>query len=73
MGFPKQEYWSALPFFSPGDLPDPGIELRSPALLADSLPSEPPGKICRLFPNKAIFSGTGDQDHSLFWGTQFNP
>ena len=40
----KQEYWSGLPFPSPGDLPDPVIEPRSPALQADSLPSEPPGK-----------------------------
>ena len=44
MGFSKQEYWSGLPFPSPGDLPDPRIEPRSPALQADSLPSEPPGK-----------------------------
>ena len=44
MGFSGQEYWSGLPFPSPGDLPDPGIEPRSPALQADSLPSEPPGK-----------------------------
>ena len=44
MGFSKQEYWSGLPFPSPGDLPDPGIKPRSPALQADSLPSEPPGK-----------------------------
>ena len=43
-GFPRQEYWSGLPFPTPGDLPDQGIELGSPALLADSLPSEPPGK-----------------------------
>ena len=42
MGFPRQEYWSGLPFLSPGDLPDPGIELRSPALQADALTSEPP-------------------------------
>ena len=42
MGFSRQEYWSRLPFPSPGDLPDPGIEPRSPALLADSLPSKPP-------------------------------
>ena len=41
MGFSRQEYWSGLPFSSPGDLPDPGIESGSPALLADSLPSEP--------------------------------
>ena len=44
MGFSRQEYWSGLPFSSPGNLPDPGIELRSPALQADALTSEPPGK-----------------------------
>ena len=44
MGFSRQEYWSGLPFPSPGDLPDPGIEPRSPALQADGLPFEPPGK-----------------------------
>ena len=44
MGFPRQEYWSGLPFSSAGSLPDPGIESRSPALQADSTPSEPPGK-----------------------------
>ena len=42
--FARQEYWSGLPFPSPGDLPDPRIEPRSPALQADTLPSEPPGK-----------------------------
>ena len=41
MGFSRQEYWSALPFPPPGNLPDPGIEPRSPALQADSLPTEP--------------------------------
>ena len=41
MGFSRQEYWSGLPFPFPRDLPDPGIELRSPALQADSLPSDP--------------------------------
>ena len=40
----RQEYWSGLPFLSPGDLPNPGIEPGSPALQVDSLPSEPPGK-----------------------------
>ena len=44
MGFSRQEYWSGLPFPSPGDLPDPGIEPGSPALQADALTSEPPGK-----------------------------
>ena len=42
MGFSRQEYWSGLPFPSPGDLPDPGIEPGSPMLQADSLPSKPP-------------------------------
>ena len=41
MGFSRQEYWSGLPFPSPGDLPNPGIEPRSPALKADPLLSEP--------------------------------
>ena len=44
MGFSRQEDWSGLPFPSPGDLPNPRVEARSPALQADSLPSEPPGK-----------------------------
>ena len=44
MGFSRQEYWSGLPFPSPGDLPDPGIQPTSPALEADALTSEPPGK-----------------------------
>ena len=45
MGFSRQEYWSGLP--PPGDLPDPGIEPGSPALEADALASEPPGKPTR--------------------------
>ena len=44
MGFSRQEYWSGLPFPSPGDLPDPGMEPRSPAFHAEALTSEPPGK-----------------------------
>ena len=46
MGFSRQEYWSGLPFPSPGDLPNPGIEPGSPTLQADSLLSQPPGKLC---------------------------
>ena len=49
MGFSRQEYWSGLPFPSPGDFPEPGIKPGSPvspALQADSLPSESPGKPC---------------------------
>ena len=45
MEFSTQEYWRGLPFLSPGDLSDSGIELEFPALQASSLPSEPPG--CR--------------------------
>ena len=41
---PRQEYWNGLPFPSPGDLPDPGIEPMSPALQADAKTSEPPGE-----------------------------
>ena len=44
MGFPRQEYRSGLPFLSPRDLPDPGIELVSPALLGGFFTTEPPGK-----------------------------
>ena len=42
--FPRPEYWSGLPFPSPWDLPDPGIESMSPALQVDPTLSEPPGK-----------------------------
>ena len=49
MGFFRQEYWSGLPFPSPGDLPNPVIELRSPALQADALTSEPPGKPIKMW------------------------
>ena len=48
MEFSRQEYWSGLPFPSPGDLPDPGIEPGSPALQVDALPSELPGKPPRV-------------------------
>ena len=44
MGFSRQDYWSGLPYNPPGDLPNPGIEPRSPALWAEALTSEPPGK-----------------------------
>ena len=44
-GFSRQEYWNELPFPSPGDFPDPEVEPRSPALRADSLPCEIPGKL----------------------------
>ena len=44
MGFPRQAYWSGLPFPSPEDLPDPGMELTSPALAGGFFTTEPPGK-----------------------------
>ena len=60
MEFFGHEYWSGLPFPPPGDPPDPGIKPGSPALEADSLPSEPPGNIYDLCislpePNCALF------------------
>ena len=56
MRFSRQEYWNGLPFPSPEDLPDPGIEPGSPALQADALLSEPPGKPqwYHGFPSKPI-------------------
>ena len=48
MGFSRQEYWSGMPCPPPGDVPNPGIEPGSPALQADSLLSEPPGKLLLL-------------------------
>ena len=48
IGFSRQEYWSGLPFPSPGDLPNPGIEPRSPTLQADALPSEPPIRVIEV-------------------------
>ena len=49
VGFSRQEYWSGLLFPSPGYLPGPGIEPESPSLLADALPSEPPGNPPGIF------------------------
>ena len=52
MRFSCQEYWSGLSFPPPGELPDPRIEPRSPALQADSLSSQPPGKTYIFTENK---------------------
>ena len=54
MGFSRQEYWSGLPFPSPRDLPDPGIEPRFPALWADSLPTEPPGNSVIILSRRTV-------------------
>ena len=63
-GFSRQEYWSGLPLPPPGDLPNPGTEPRSPTLLVDSLPSEPPQK-----PEGSIVSEKCSPSgfHLLFW------
>ena len=50
MGFPRQEYWSGLPFPSPGDLPHPGIKLRSPSLASRFFTTTPPGKPFNFLP-----------------------
>ena len=55
MGFSWQECWIVLPFPPPGDLPDPSIKPGSPALLADSLPSEPQGKPKLYIMQKSFF------------------
>ena len=60
MEFSRQEYWSGLPFLSPGDLLDSGIESRSPALQADALPSEPPGKLPSMQETGVQFLGLED-------------
>ena len=69
MTFSRQEFGSGLPFRSPGDLPNPGIEPRSPALQADSLPSEPPGKPQSglPFPCLRVFLTQGSNLHLLHW------
>ena len=57
MGFSRQEYWSGLPFPSPGDLPDPGIKPESPALEADALTLSHQGRymiLCDLYENSRI-------------------
>ena len=69
MEFSRQEYWSRLPFPSPGDLPNPWIELRSPALQANALLSEPPGKPYVIETNvqnaRRLLQGAPNQAHTL--------
>ena len=78
MGFSRQEYWSGLPFPSPGDLPNPGIEPRSPEFQAETLPSEPPGKPRQLGrkwqPTGVTLAGKSHGQRGLVhcspWGSQ---
>ena len=72
MEFSRQEYWSGLPFPSPGDLPDPGIEPRSPSLQADTLPSEPPGnplKSCNII--QSLHFHVWLHSHYCKWNIEF--
>ena len=64
MGFSRQEYWSGLPFASPGGLPDPGIEPGSPTSQADSLLPEPPGKPCCHLDSEGLGPGRQVGPHS---------
>ena len=66
MEFSRQEYWSGLSFPSPGDLPDPGIEPRSPILQADNVSSEPPGKQTFIASSPFFFRDLGLSSLSLF-------
>ena len=69
MGFSKQGYWNGLPFPSPGDLSNQGIELRSPALQANALPYELPGKSGefqhKILKNKNFFESTQNWERSI--------
>ena len=65
MGFSRQEYSSGLPFPSPGDLPNPGIEAGSPALWADTLPSEPPGKSKNYISSHPYFEARHNKAHMV--------
>ena len=69
MGFSRQEYWSGLPYPSPGDLPNLGTEPRSPALQANSLPSEPLGKlvVCWGKMNKQGTKDFRDNEQYYLW------
>ena len=69
MGFPKQEYWSGLSFPSPEDLPNSGIKPRSPAMQADSLPSEAPGKPTSLF--RVIIKGMENNKYNAYTKKSF--
>ena len=75
MGFSRQEYWSGLLFASPGDFPNPGIEPGSPALQADTLPTEPPGKPKLQRQVKYISNNSKSTVHSLKWDSSkhFSP
>ena len=61
MGFSRQEYWSGLPFSSPGDLPKPGIKPRCPTLQTDFLPAEPQGTL------ESLLDSVGEGESGMIW------
>ena len=67
MGFSRQEYWSGLPFPSPGDLPNPGMDPGSPALQTDVLPAEPPGKPTCSTVSCKFGVLVGEDEHTSFY------
>ena len=70
-GFPRQEYWSGLPFPSSGELPDPGTELTSPTLASEFFTTQPPEKPSHanypLYNNNTWLSQIGDTENSPSW------
>ena len=70
MGFSMQEYWSGLPFLSPGDLPNPGIKPMSPALAGGCFATEPPGKARGINTQHQI---TGGAQGSASWAFSRSP
>ena len=72
MGFSRQEYWTGLPFPSPGDLPHPGIELRSPTLQADALTSEPPVCMLSKFSSVQLFETLWTIAHQALLSMEFS-
>ena len=77
MGFFRQEYWSGLPFLYPGDLPDPGIRPRSPALAGGFFTAEPPGKvrlgIKRLFKGLILILGNQETTAEFTLSSTYSP
>ena len=72
MEFSRQEYWSGLPFPPPEDLPDPENELGSPALQANSLLSEPPGKLKKELNQLAYYQSLTDQGKRKYSTASFS-
>ena len=64
MGFPRQEYWSGLPFHPPGNFPDPGIKPLSPALAGRFFTTEPPGEPQQLYMLAILMFLIGDGENS---------